>query len=119
MLVHQYGRTLDRLEAIALRKKVRKWQTQGVWYTGPTSSGKSHAVFTNTHGEYGSYDPETHYLKNLCEEWWDGYKGQSIVIFNEFRGQVPFSELLDLCDKWPKTVKQRNKEPVPFLARYH
>lgn len=106
---HQYGRTMDRLETIAYRKKFRTWMTKGVWYTGPTGAGKSHRVFEG-------YDPETHYVKNLQDEWWDGYKGQSIVIFNEFRGQIKFSELLDLMDKYPKTVKQRNREPVPFLA---
>lgn len=107
---HQYGRTLDRIEAIALRKKHRTWMTVCNYYTGPTHSGKSHAVFRD-------YDPDTHYVKNLNEDWWDGYKGQPIVIFNEFRGQIPFSEMLDLIDKWPKTVKWRSHEPVPFLAR--
>jgi hypothetical protein len=29
-----------------------------------------------------------------------------------------FSELLlDLVDRWPKTVKIRNREPRPFLAK--
>lgn len=107
---HQYGRTFDRAEAIALRKKWRNWMTEGIWYTGPTGCGKSHTVFKD-------YNPETHYIKNLNEDWWDGYKGQEIVIFNEFRGSVKFSELLDLVDKWPKTVKWRNKESVPFLAK--
>eukprot|EP00873_Tetraselmis_striata_P010697 jgi/Tetstr1/430961/TSEL_020716.t1 len=72
--------------------------------------GKSHKVFEG-------YDPDTHYVKNLNEEWWDGYKGHPVVIFNEFRGQIKFSELLDLVDKWPKTVKWRNRESVPFLAK--
>lgn len=108
---HQYGRTLDRLEAIALRKKWRQWPTKGIWYTGPTGAGKSHKVFDN-------YHPDTHYVKNLNEDWWDGYKGQEYVILNEFRGQISFSELLDLADKWPKTVKWRGKESVPFLAKY-
>lgn len=107
---HQYGRTLDRLEAIALRKRFRTEMTRGIWYTGASGVGKSHKVFEG-------FNPETHYVKNLNDEWWDGYKGQPIVIFNEFRGQIKFSELLDLCDKWPKTVKQRNREPVPFLAK--
>eukprot|EP00873_Tetraselmis_striata_P036131 jgi/Tetstr1/456395/TSEL_043129.t1 len=98
---HKYGRTLDRIEAIALRKRFRTEMTKGIWYTGPTASGKSHKVFEG-------YDPDTHYVKNLNEEWWDGYKGHPVVIFNEFRGQIKFSELLDLVDKWPKTVKWRN-----------
>jgi len=107
---HQYGRTLERLEAIALRRKWRTEMTEGIWYHGPTAAGKSHKAFHD-------YDPSTHYVKNLQEDWWDGYKGQETVILNEFRGQVTFSELLDLADKWPKNVKWKCKESVPFLAK--
>lgn len=109
-MYHQYGRTIEKLEILALRKKWRKWMTKGTWITGPSKSGKSEKAFEN-------YDPSTHYLKNLNEEWWDGYKGQPIVILNEFRGQIKFSELLDLVDKHPKMVKWRGRESVPFLAR--
>lgn len=109
MIFHQYGRTLERIEAIALRQKFRNWMTKGIWITGPSGSGKSHKAFEN-------FSPDTHYVKNLNEEWWDGYKGQPIVILNEFRGQISFSEILDLVDKWPKQVKWRGKESVPFLA---
>lgn len=106
---HQYGRTLEKAAAIGLRKRFRKKMTKGVWFWGESGSGKSHEAFKD-------YDPSTHYVKNLCEDWWDGYTGQPIVIFNEFRGNCKFSELLDLVDKWPKTVKWRNRESVPFLA---
>jgi hypothetical protein len=108
---HKYGRTLDRLEGIAMRKRWRTEMTQGIWYTGPTGAGKSHKVFDD-------FSPSTHYVKNLNEEWWDGYKQQEYVILNEFRGQIKFSELLDLVDKWPKTVKWRNRESVPFTSKY-
>lgn len=110
LLYHQYGRTLEKIEAIALRKKWRNWMTQGLWYYGPTGVGKSHKAYEN-------YHPDTHYIKDLNVKWWDGYTGQPIVIFNEFRGQITFSELLDICDKWPKTVPIRNKESVPLLAK--
>lgn len=111
IMFHQYGRTIDRLETIALRKQWRTWMTKGIWYTGPSGSGKSHAVFTD-------YDPDTHYIKDLSTDWWDGYKGQPIVIFNEFRGNMmSLSKLFDLVDKWPTVVKWRNKESVPFLAK--
>lgn len=109
-MYHQYGRTIEKLEILSLRKKWRTEMTKGIWYHGGTGIGKSHKAFEG-------YNPSTHYIKNLNEDWWDGYKGQPTVILNEFRGQIRFSELLDLCDKWPKTVKWRGKESVPFLAR--
>ena len=109
----QYARTLDRAETIALRRKWRKWMTEGYWYVGPSYSGKSHAAFE---GEW-PYDPETSYVKNLNEEFWDGYIGQETVILNEFRGQIPLSELFDLVDKWPKMVKIKGREARPFLAK--
>jgi hypothetical protein len=109
-MFHMYGRTLERIETIALRKKFRNWMTEGIWYWGPTGVGKSHRAFAD-------FNPATHYVKNLNEDFWNGYKGQPIVIMNEFRGQVSFSELLDLVDKYPKNVKWKCTEGVPFLAR--
>lgn len=111
LLYHQYGRTLNKLEDIALRKKFRSWMTEGIWLHGPSGVGKSHLAFLN-------YHPDTHYILPNDNGWWDGYTGQENVIINEFRaGTMHFCELLDLVDKWPKTVKRRNREPAPFLAK--
>lgn len=110
---HQYGRTLDRIQTIMLRKKWRTWMTQGYWYYGETGCGKSHVAFKD-------YDPETHYevsLSQLARGFWTGYTGQETVIINEFRGQIGFGELMDLVDKWPKKVDVKCGEPVPFLAK--
>lgn len=107
---HQYGRTMERCQTIAMRRVWRTEMTKGIWFTGPSGSGKSHHAFEG-------FDPSTHYVKNLNDEWWDGYRGQPIVILNELKFQIPMKELLDLVDKYPKTVKQRNREPVPFLAK--
>lgn len=108
--MHQYGRTMSKIEDIVLRRKWRTWETEGVWYTGPTFAGKSHAAFEG-------FDPSTHFVKCLADEWWDGYAGQETVILNEFRGEIKFGELMAMCDKWPYTVRRRGREPVPFLAR--
>lgn len=111
MLFHQYGRTLEKAEDIALRTRYRNWTTQGILYWGKTGTGKTYRAFQD-------FSPSTHYVLNLNDNgWWDGYKGQETVIINEFRGQITYSELLDLVDKYPKTVKRRGREPVPFLAK--
>ena len=101
----QYGRTLKRLETIALRRKFRTWTTKGIWYHGPG------------HTAYKDFDPRITYVKCLKDGWWDGYTGQETVILNDFHGQIEYEEMLRLCDKWPHNVKQRRKEPVPFLAQ--
>lgn len=110
MLVHQYGRTLTMVEDICMRKKYRTKMTKGIWYWGPTGVGKSHMAFKG-------FTPETHYVHNVNDGgWWDAYRQQPVVIINEFRGQIQFGELIDLLDKWPKTVKRRNREPIPFTS---
>lgn len=111
LMYHQYGRTLSRVEDIVLRKRKRTEMTKLTWITGPTGCGKSHMAFEN-------FEPDTHYVYPNDKGWWDGYTGQETVIFNEFRGGIPYSEMLDLADKWYKTVNRRGREPVPFLAKH-
>lgn len=107
---HQYGRTLNRIEDIALRKRKRDFMTEGEWIWGPTGTGKSKRAFEE-------FSPETHYVVPNDNGWWDGYTGQETVIIDDFRGDITYHELLTLVDRYPKTVKRRNREPAPFLAR--
>lgn len=109
-LYHQYGRTLNKLEDLALRRKFRSWMTRGEWYYGKTGTGKSYHAFKDFH-------PDTHYVYPNDGGWWDGYTGQPNIIINEFRGGIAYAELLDLLDRYPKTVRRRGREPVPFLGR--
>lgn len=110
-IYHLYGRTLSAIENIANRKKWRTWMTKGIWYHGPTGCGKSREAFKN-------YHPDTHYALNLQDKgWWDGYSGQEIVIIDEFRGDLTFKYLLQLCDINPMTVPRRGNAPYPFLAK--
>lgn len=110
MLYHQYGRTLDKVEDIALRRKFRKKMTEGIWYWGRTAVGKSHEA-------YKDFTPETHYNYPNDKGWWDGYRQQETVILNDFRGDMPYNELLQLIDKWPHNVRRRCREPMPFTSK--
>ena len=107
---HKYGRTMSKIEDIALRKKFRTEMTTGTWYWGPTATGKSHTIFKD-------YSPETHYIWKNDKGWQDGYAGQPIVIINEFRGHIAYNDLLEMLDKWPLCVSRRGREPAPFLAK--
>lgn len=110
MLFHQYGRTLQRAEDIALRKKFRNWDCTGTWIYGVSGAGKSHRLFEG-------YNPEKTYLW-AKEKWQDGYTGQETVIVNELgRDEIPLRQLLELCDKWPAYVSRRGRQPAPFLAK--
>lgn len=107
---HQYGRTLSKIEDLAMRQKFRTEMTKGVWYWGSTGVGKSHIAFQNFH-------PSTHYVLPNDKGWWDAYTQQDTVIINDFRGEIKYNELLQLVDKWPYSVKRRGREPMPFTSK--
>lgn len=110
-MYHQYGRTIDKMEDICLRRKWRTEMTTCDWIVGPTGVGKSHKAFEN-------FDPDTHYVHRLNDKgWWEGYKQQETVIINDFRGQIPYEELLNIIDKWPHYVPRRGREPMPFTSK--
>jgi hypothetical protein len=64
-IYHQYGRTLSRLETIFMRKRWRTEETKGFWYFGGTGVGKTSLWRV-------VYHPDTHFVKDLKNDWWDG-----------------------------------------------
>lgn len=107
---HAYGRTLNKIEDLAMRKKYRNFMTKGIWYWGPTGVGKSHAAYEN-------FTPDTHYDMPDDKGWYDGYTQQETVILNDFRGHLKYEYLLKLVDKWPITLSRRGREPMPFMSK--
>lgn len=109
-MYHQYGRTLEKLQDLYQRKLYRTEMTEGIWLWGPTGVGKSKLAFEN-------FNPDTHYVWNSDNGWWDGYTGQEIVIIDEFRGQIPYNEILSLADRTPYAVRRRGREKIPFISK--
>lgn len=68
---------------------------------GPTGTGKSH----NARQLAGEED--TYIWHPQQGTWFDGYEGQTCVIFEEFRGQIPFGTLLSLLDKYDCRVQKK------------
>lgn len=102
-------RAFEKRRDVAMRKRKRTEMTKCIWIWGKTGVGKSHLIFTGLDDEY------VH--ESADKGWWDGYNGESVVVLNEFRGEIPYAELLTLVDKWPKKVSRRGREPTPFLAK--
>lgn len=110
-IYHQYGKTLDKIEDDRLSKLWRSEMTKGIWLWGRTGVGKSRLAFNG-------FDPNTHYSHETRDKgWWDNYKGQETVILNDFRGAIPYEEILQLCDRHPCGVPRRGRPPHPFLAK--
>lgn len=102
-------KALEKYQDVKKRKMHRTEMTKGLWLYGPTGTGKSHQAFKD-------FDPDTHYVWKDDKGWWDAYDGHKVVIMNDFRGQIPYGEMLNLVDKWPYSVSRRGREPTPFLA---
>lgn len=86
----------------------RAWPMELVFIIGPTGTGKSRRAH-----EIAGDDV---YHKPLGK-WWDNYNGEHTVVFDEFYGHsYPFSQLLQLCDRYPLMVESKGGT-VPFVSR--
>ena len=108
---HQYGRTLNKVEDIALRRRYRTEMTTCLWLYGPTGTGKSARAFEG-------FNPETHYVWRCQTNWQDGYTGQETIIINDFRGEIKYNDFLNMIDRYPYYVERRGRETAPFLAKH-
>lgn len=111
MLYHQYGRTLNQLEDDLMEITYRQQLTRGFWLWGGTGAGKSFLAFRN-------FSPHTHYVWKLNDNGWqDGYRQQPIVIIDDYRGSIPYDEMLRMIDIHPNyTVPRRGRAPLPFTS---
>lgn len=67
------------------------------WRYGPTGSGKTSYVY-DLHGYDWVFRPKSF-------QWWDGYEQQQAVLFDDFRGEIKFNDLLQLLDRYPYKVE--------------
>lgn len=71
------------------------------WFYGETGCGKTYKAYTESL-EAGC-EP---YIRSGDGRFFDGYTGQSHVIFDDFReGDIPFNFMLRLLDRYPMSVE--------------
>lgn len=90
-----------------LQKVKRNWPCHILWLTGPSGSGKSRFAFEN--------HPDAYYKSS--GKWWDGYAGQDVVVFDDFRADwCTYSTLLRWADRYPCLVETKGST-APLLAK--
>lgn len=69
-------------------------------YWGLTGTGKTFSA----HREISDLGLP-YFDKNPLTKWWDGYRGQSLVLIDEFAGRIDIINLLRWLDRYPCTVE--------------
>lgn len=67
------------------------------WFVGDTGTGKSRTVWDLEGLDIFNIEPHM--------EWFDGYWGQDVALFDDFRGNIQFATFLKLIDRYPMNVK--------------
>lgn len=67
-----------------------------VYHSSHTGSGKTRRSVWEAKGQ-----PYYMLTKGNTGVWWDGYTGQEYVIIDEFKGWIPFTEILRILDGYP------------------
>lgn len=94
----------DKVRSLIQREEANKWRDVEVVYIyGETEAGKTRYV-TDLCGGYDSYYRVTDY-----DHPFDEYDGQDTIVFDEFRGDIPMSHMLNYLDG----------HPVDLPCRYH
>ena len=79
----------------ALKTEVdRNWKTFVTVLWGETGTGKTRYV----------HDKETDIWSPGDFQWFDGYRGQEVVLIDDYRGEYPIQFLLKLLDRYPMQV---------------
>lgn len=73
-------------------------------YWGPTGVGKSRRAW-----EQAGMDA---YPKDPNSKFWDGYRGQEVVVIDEFRGVINISHMLRWLDRYPVLVEIKGSSTV-------
>jgi len=105
--VRYYGNlkriAVDNCQPVALEREIKV-------YWGPTGVGKSRAAWDEAGFEAYPKDPRT--------KFWDGYRGQSNVVMDEFRGDIGISHLLRWFDRYPVIVEIKGSSVVLKATKF-
>ena len=100
ILVTHYN-NLKRIRADFVTPPVREG-VQLFIYWGLTGSGKSYRAF-----QEAKEDGVLPYFKSSSNKWWDGYRGETCVVIDEFEGKVSIDHILRWVNWLPCLVETK------------
>jgi hypothetical protein len=81
------------------------------FHLGPTGSGKSRAVFEK-------YPDEFYWcLAGGSAVWPNDYKGELIIVFDDYRGELPFPSINQLCSFMRCSFQSKGGPEVQVMAK--
>ena len=86
-------RALERFQQIAHQPTSRDVKT--IYIHGPAGCGKTKAIY-DTFGTSAYWKPNG--------EWFDGYNGEQVLVLDDYYGDLPYSQLLRVLDRYPLRV---------------
>lgn len=97
-----------------MRQPKRTWKTRVILCYGGPGTGKTAWCWEQMGGN-GHADA---YAKPTNSKWWDLYTGQSNVLIDEFKGWIPWNQLLTILDRYPLQVEAKGvMGGANFVAR--
>jgi len=96
----QYRRSFEAYRRLK-RTRLRSWKTHVIWIHGPTGTGKTYRALAEGARLY----LETPWIAfDNTGTWFDGYRGEKVVVFDDFRGECLLAFMLRLLDRYPMSV---------------
>lgn len=90
-----------------------KWRDVEVTYiSGAPGIGKTRHVME-------TYGYENVYRVTNYEHPYDGYRGQDVILFDEFRSSRPITEMLDVLDGYPLNLPCRYADKVACFTKVY
>lgn len=105
-----YSKAFEKYSMVKLCSKPRR-EHINIVYWGPPGTGKTHAV-RDAIEKLGC--SAFWYRPGVNGAWFDGYEplAHDAVVFDEFKGQVPYQLFLSLLDKYPTHVEGKGSSMV-------
>lgn len=102
----KFHKGLTVLKGLRVKPRTGREAPKILWIYGKTGTGKTRCAF-EFGSAYGARGVDDVWLSSGGLKWFDGYDGQQVAIFDDFRAKHvnQFSYLLRLLDRYPMSVE--------------